>query len=242
MTPTWLLLDSVDRIHQIHSLKLTANAPENRPSRKETIVFQPSIFRGELLVSGRVFVEYLIGWSWETWFFGWCSGEVWHQATSTTLSLCRSFITGVLGSKSSGRVEMWAFLLADVCWLSSKHVKMEHLFLVFQKWTKMAKGYQRNIPYICYFPWVLQVFSRKKHSLKTSCEDGRTLEAYGVDRNSTIHLPEAQTPKKQITWWRCVADWKKWVEFGEIDMSCGPHWFRGVSDVGWGDSHHLVNK
>ena len=33
-----------DRI-QIHSLKLTANAPENRPSEKETIVFQPSIFR-----------------------------------------------------------------------------------------------------------------------------------------------------------------------------------------------------
>ena len=36
------------------SLKLTANAPENRPSQQETIVFQPSIFRGELLVSGRV--------------------------------------------------------------------------------------------------------------------------------------------------------------------------------------------
>ena len=29
----------------LHSLKLTANAPENRPSQKETIVFQPSIFR-----------------------------------------------------------------------------------------------------------------------------------------------------------------------------------------------------
>ena len=29
-------------------------APENRPSQKETIVFQPSIFRCELLVSGRV--------------------------------------------------------------------------------------------------------------------------------------------------------------------------------------------
>ena len=34
----------------------TAKAPENRSSQKETIVFQlqPSIFRGELLVSGRV--------------------------------------------------------------------------------------------------------------------------------------------------------------------------------------------
>ena len=31
----------------IHSLKLTAKAPENRPSQKETIVFQPSIFRCE---------------------------------------------------------------------------------------------------------------------------------------------------------------------------------------------------
>ena len=34
--------------------KLTAKAPENRVSQKETIVFQPSTFRGELLVSGRV--------------------------------------------------------------------------------------------------------------------------------------------------------------------------------------------
>ena len=30
---------------RIHSLRLTAFAPENRPSQKETIVFQPSIFR-----------------------------------------------------------------------------------------------------------------------------------------------------------------------------------------------------
>ena len=29
----------------VHSLKLTAIAPKNRPSQKETIVFQPSIFR-----------------------------------------------------------------------------------------------------------------------------------------------------------------------------------------------------
>ena len=36
------------------SLKLTAKAPENWPSQKETIVFQPSISRCELLVSGRV--------------------------------------------------------------------------------------------------------------------------------------------------------------------------------------------
>ena len=36
------------------SLKLTANAPENRPKPNRKVVFQPSIFRGELLVSGRV--------------------------------------------------------------------------------------------------------------------------------------------------------------------------------------------
>ncbi len=48
---------------KIHSSKLTPkttlpethqNTPENRPSQEETIVFQPSIFRRELLVSGRV--------------------------------------------------------------------------------------------------------------------------------------------------------------------------------------------
>ena len=38
----------------VSSLKLTAKAPENGPSQKETIVFQPSIFRCELLVSGGV--------------------------------------------------------------------------------------------------------------------------------------------------------------------------------------------
>ena len=37
------------------TLPETNVAPENSPSQKETIVFQPSIFRGELLVSGRVF-------------------------------------------------------------------------------------------------------------------------------------------------------------------------------------------
>ena len=40
----------------LRSLKLTANAPENRPKPNRKVVFQPSIFRGELLVSGRVFV------------------------------------------------------------------------------------------------------------------------------------------------------------------------------------------
>ena len=34
--------------------KTKQTAPENRPSQKETIVFQPSFFRCELLVSGRV--------------------------------------------------------------------------------------------------------------------------------------------------------------------------------------------
>ncbi len=36
--------------------KTNQNASENRPSEKETIVFQPSIFRCELLVSGRVYL------------------------------------------------------------------------------------------------------------------------------------------------------------------------------------------
>ncbi len=40
--------------NDLPSLKLIAKTPENRPSQKETIVFQPSIFRGELLVSGSV--------------------------------------------------------------------------------------------------------------------------------------------------------------------------------------------
>ena len=41
--------------------KLTANAPENRPSQKETIVFQPSIFRGENVCSGRVNTSWFPG-------------------------------------------------------------------------------------------------------------------------------------------------------------------------------------
>ena len=40
------------------TLPKTNIAPENRPSQKETIVFQPFIFRGELLVSGRVLPPY----------------------------------------------------------------------------------------------------------------------------------------------------------------------------------------
>ena len=42
------------------SMKLTANAPEHRPNlpQKERILFQASIFRGEVLVSGRVSIWY----------------------------------------------------------------------------------------------------------------------------------------------------------------------------------------
>ena len=40
-------------VQWIHSLKLTVR-PWKRPSQKETIVFQPSIFRCKLLVSRRV--------------------------------------------------------------------------------------------------------------------------------------------------------------------------------------------
>ena len=35
-------------------LKLIANAPENRPKPKRKLIFQPSIFRFELSVSGTV--------------------------------------------------------------------------------------------------------------------------------------------------------------------------------------------
>ena len=37
----------------INTLPETNMAPENRPSQKETIVFQPSIFRCKQAVSGR---------------------------------------------------------------------------------------------------------------------------------------------------------------------------------------------
>ena len=51
------------------SLKLTAKVPENSPSQKETIVFQPSIFKGELLVSGRV-DNLWVGHDWDIPFLG----------------------------------------------------------------------------------------------------------------------------------------------------------------------------
>ena len=41
-------------LKKMPSLKPTYITPENRPSQKEAIVFQALIFRGELLVSGRV--------------------------------------------------------------------------------------------------------------------------------------------------------------------------------------------
>ena len=44
----------------LHSLKLTANAPEKRSSRMENSMNQPSIFRCELLVSGSVTFQHLL--------------------------------------------------------------------------------------------------------------------------------------------------------------------------------------
>ena len=41
-----------EAVSSVHSLKLTAKASENRPKPKRKVVSQPSIFRGELLVSG----------------------------------------------------------------------------------------------------------------------------------------------------------------------------------------------
>jgi len=45
---------ALNKDYEIHSLKLTANAPENRPGPKRNlkkVVVQASIFRGELYVS-----------------------------------------------------------------------------------------------------------------------------------------------------------------------------------------------
>ena len=54
----------------LHSLKLTANAPEKRPKRtkRKRELFRLSIFRCELLVSGRVHI-----------------GEFWDPLRSPTL-------------------------------------------------------------------------------------------------------------------------------------------------------------
>ena len=43
-----------------HTLPETNIAPENRASQKERLVFQPSIFRGELLVSGSVNINIIV--------------------------------------------------------------------------------------------------------------------------------------------------------------------------------------
>ena len=51
-----LLFPETSHVNVIPSLKLTAKAPENRPGPNRKVVFQPSIFRGDLLVSGRVYV------------------------------------------------------------------------------------------------------------------------------------------------------------------------------------------
>ena len=54
----WVMVSTTIEVLWLHSLKLTAKAPENRPSQKEMILFQPSIFRGEhVSFRGRVFPE-----------------------------------------------------------------------------------------------------------------------------------------------------------------------------------------
>ncbi len=54
--PSYISITSGWLTHWIQwcTLPETNIAPENRPSQLERIVFQPSIFRGELLVAGRV--------------------------------------------------------------------------------------------------------------------------------------------------------------------------------------------
>ena len=43
----------------VPSLKLTIFSPENRPSQKERIVFQPSIFRGYVSFREGIYVKFL---------------------------------------------------------------------------------------------------------------------------------------------------------------------------------------
>ena len=52
-----LIAELLEDVAETCTLPRTNVAPENRPSQKETIVFQPSIFRCKLLVSGRVVVK-----------------------------------------------------------------------------------------------------------------------------------------------------------------------------------------
>ena len=44
----------MDPLIVVSSLNLTAKAPENEKNPKRKLIFQPSIFRCKLLVSGRV--------------------------------------------------------------------------------------------------------------------------------------------------------------------------------------------
>ena len=46
------------------TLPETNIAPENRPSQYRKVVFQPSIFRGYVIVSGRVYFGQISGWFW----------------------------------------------------------------------------------------------------------------------------------------------------------------------------------
>ena len=56
---SWYLWQSMLDFPGVPSLKLTAKAPENRPSQKERIIFQPTIFRCELK---GFFPSQTIGW------------------------------------------------------------------------------------------------------------------------------------------------------------------------------------
>ena len=69
------------------TLKLTANAPENRPGPRRKHIFQPSIFRCELLVSGSVRSSLNIIFC----IFGWVRNEKFQPPQN---SLEQSFRTG----------------------------------------------------------------------------------------------------------------------------------------------------
>ena len=69
-----------------HQGKLTANAPQIGPSQRETIVFQPSIFKCKLLVSGRV-----------------------HPCTSKRMFQFESFLEAL--TKETGQSDEWGCVL-----------------------------------------------------------------------------------------------------------------------------------
>ena len=110
--------------------------------------------------------------------------KVRHQATSATPGLCRSFIAGERGCAS---LEMARFSNGPYQF----KVVFSRVLLVWDSLGLSAHGCAWS-----FAPGNHESGSKTGSILSIRCrlfwQDGRTLEAYGVDRNSTIHLHEAQ--------------------------------------------------